>query len=204
MIPIGPGPSLAPFAFAFFGAWCAMGCLLVAWWFLVRRLENRGAWCHVILLLWAITMPAWIPVWVAVSEVLFHRVEYPLDIWAKAGVPGFIGSLIVWIAARALRPVLYAFAATVLAILTAYLFPSDFAAFATPLVWAAVTAGGVLDEVRRTPVRVSTSCKKCGYDLVGNVTGICPECGSCFFDVGSGGVSPTPRLTETAAHEVRS
>ncbi len=32
--------------------------------------------------------------------------------------------------------------------------------------------------LRLSPVKPPGSCQKCGYDLTGNVSGVCPECGT--------------------------
>jgi len=40
------------------------------------------------------------------------------------------------------------------------------------------TIAFVRSPVRRRRRRKKGLCLKCGYDLTGNVTGICPECGN--------------------------
>lgn len=42
------------------------------------------------------------------------------------------------------------------------------------LVVIGFTAGGFFYFTRRFP---PGHCRKCGYDLTGNVSGVCPECG---------------------------
>jgi hypothetical protein len=37
----------------------------------------------------------------------------------------------------------------------------------------------VLSRLRRTRLPVN-ACRNCGYDLTGNVTGVCPECGQAL------------------------
>ena len=42
----------------------------------------------------------------------------------------------------------------------------------------AITAYGILTcRYRPDPTDRETRCRKCGYNLTGNVSGVCPECG---------------------------
>jgi hypothetical protein len=54
------------------------------------------------------------------------------------------------------------------------------------LFWGALmlaVSGGVMWAVaRRPPDYDPTRCRACGYDLTGNVSGVCPECGSRLDD----------------------
>ncbi len=41
-----------------------------------------------------------------------------------------------------------------------------------------VVVAGVGWNIMRTRVVVGNSCAQCSYDLTGNVSGVCPECGT--------------------------
>lgn len=53
------------------------------------------------------------------------------------------------------------------------------AALVLPL--SAVTLRG-LDEYRRRRAARREGCRSCGYDLTGNVSGVCPECGAAVTE----------------------
>jgi rubrerythrin len=36
---------------------------------------------------------------------------------------------------------------------------------------------GALHGLLSAPLGTDGQCRKCGYDLTGNVSGVCPECG---------------------------
>ena len=72
------------------------------------------------------------------------------------------------------------------------------ASFSVPF-WAfSVAFGGVswLAWARRPPVRPG-ACARCSYDLTGNVSGLCPECGS---PVRKQRGAPSPPSTEAPAN----
>jgi carbon starvation protein len=50
----------------------------------------------------------------------------------------------------------------------------------------------VVQELARTmlPKRKATDCYECGYDMTGNTTGVCPECGADVFESGGVGFQP--------------
>ena len=45
-------------------------------------------------------------------------------------------------------------------------------------VWAFVAVVAVLVRAWNTRHRGPRHCPRCGYDLTGNTTGVCPECGA--------------------------
>ncbi len=64
--------------------------------------------------------------------------------------------------------------------------------FQAPL-WALITVAAVYPTVafirgpvRRWRRRKKGACLKCGYDLTGNVTGVCPECGTAISETPKG------------------
>ena len=54
---------------------------------------------------------------------------------------------------------------------------AGFVALVPPLVVVAVTFRLLSGYCRRPVADHETRCRKCGYDLTGNVSGVCPECG---------------------------
>jgi len=46
-----------------------------------------------------------------------------------------------------------------------------------PVIPMAFAAVRVVARVRRNQRRIEGHCGHCGYDLTGNVSGVCPECG---------------------------
>lgn len=49
------------------------------------------------------------------------------------------------------------------------------------------TVAFIRGPLRRSRRRRKGLCLKCGYDLTGNVSGVCPECGSCASKKGDKG-----------------
>ena len=47
----------------------------------------------------------------------------------------------------------------------------------SPLAPAALVASRFASVVRRNLRSAGGQCARCGYDLTGNVSGVCPECG---------------------------
>jgi hypothetical protein len=47
-----------------------------------------------------------------------------------------------------------------------------------PVATAAGAVGGGLIYLSRRRVRAAGCCSSCGYNLTGNVSGVCPECGT--------------------------
>lgn len=75
--------------------------------------------------------------------------------------------------------------ATLLAILAAILLPSNPQKQPTAAVFSEAAFGISLAmfmaaawALERRRSRPAGGCKNCGYDLTGNVSGVCPECGS--------------------------
>ncbi len=75
--------------------------------------------------------------------------------------------------------------------LVPYLFPVGvvcaFIAFLA--VSMCVTSGAVFMRNRYWPIYPEGACKGCGYDLTGNVSGVCPECGVSLLATGDVGRS---------------
>jgi len=46
------------------------------------------------------------------------------------------------------------------------------------LLTAALPCGWVARRLRSSPLRKFGHCRRCGYDLTGNLSGVCPECGA--------------------------
>jgi hypothetical protein len=46
------------------------------------------------------------------------------------------------------------------------------------LAWLGLVAAKELSDARRGPRRRAGRCLTCGYSLRGNVSGVCPECGT--------------------------
>lgn len=61
---------------------------------------------------------------------------------------------------------------------------------AAPLLAAFAVALLLGELLGRRALRFRNGCSGCGYDLAGNVTGICPECGRAIADESAGAVSP--------------
>ena len=56
-----------------------------------------------------------------------------------------------------------------------FLVPTAFLALLVPVVFM-----GFFKRLRKRPRYSAGHCRVCGYNLTGNVTGICPECGTSF------------------------
>ncbi len=72
-----------------------------------------------------------------------------------------------------------------------------------------ITAGGVLlavalvqgmsrwfTRVRAIERQAQNRCQGCGYDLTGNVSGVCPECGTAVQEHDAGGNESVPTKEE--------
>lgn len=49
---------------------------------------------------------------------------------------------------------------------------------AVPAISAIATHNVIAGPLRRASRRKSPTCIKCGYNLTGNISGVCPECGT--------------------------
>ncbi len=126
------------------------------------------------------------PVVAVVNAVLLPFVAF-LVYFANWGRPGWqVRVAVVALCATALAPLAY----IVVSLSARYPLPGNYmvmelvvAAFMTAFLWFGVALGVLLRWQHVRPSRHGTHprCEGCGYDLTGNVTRRCPECGKYFL-----------------------
>ena len=84
-----------------------------------------------------------------------------------------------WLAAALAAPIAAALAHVAAGLLLGQLLPVFLITFPFAYVgsWGMALAVGIPFRVRRRPVPPD-HCQACGYNLTGNISGVCPECGT--------------------------
>lgn len=188
LCPVSPGAGAFPHI-AFVGVFYVMALLLPFSRFLPSRRSGPA-------ILIVVCVVAYAAAFAVVGYFSNYRLVGPVSYWMFTGAAGLTGSLIVApVIGRTLRidhavsvAVSFVTVGTVAGVLVGLLQDAVsgddtlelVGVTAHFVVWQCATAavlGPALDAKRAAALNAPPTCQACAYDLTGNVSGRCPECG---------------------------
>lgn len=174
VILVVPVPDFRPLIGAFGGGGFAAMTMVVV--FLLLGVEGWSERRQVLWAVWVAVLPFAVPAYVVVSALVLGGAP-AWTVVVQAAPAWVIATAVVWRATGS-----SAIAASGLGSLApavgAGLFASPgIAAFAMPVIWGVAVVGSATVVGRPRRWTGELRCGRCSYDLAGNVSGVCPECG---------------------------